>query len=855
MIKRFISFLTALSMTLMMFTGMPTSVFSADGQSAAVSVAAPQALPESGELEKQYIEQLFYGEGVSFYKDYGRDHLTGAALELYELLRTKIEAISAGTDDITSFPINMSETFGGKDELEAGVKAAMNALMADLPADFYWYDKTAGYVYFSNQEGTKVTKIIFAISEDYVNPSGGSETVDYGDGTSETYKINVDSSKMAAARTAVQNAQAIAAKYADKSDYEKIIGYKNEICGLVEYNDAAANDNNTPYGDPWQLVWVFDNDTSTNVVCEGYSKAFQYLCDLGGIECYTVSGTIVVDNTNSEPHMWNIVAIDGKSYHVDVTNSDEDTIGEQNELFLKGADGSFDYGCIFYNVGLSSKSIGYTYDDDTINLYSTKILTVSAEDYDPRVSGEISIEVSPKTKSIAVGDTFTLTVDVTATEGFVGIDGSLYFDCNETVISVEDNGSGTVTICGLAEGETDLVVGWEPDENAGITLENPIVDTCAVTVTCGTTPGPSYNLTPSAKEITIGDYQIFTLEGYNGQEPPTWEIDETYVDIITTGVDNNQCKVIGKAATDPTTMLTAKLNGNIVGTAVITVVEAYIPPHRHSLVKHDAVNATCTEDGNTEYWECSECKEKFSDENGENIITGDITIPASGHKWETACDGDCHWNVCAVCGFKDNDSIKDHEYDGGIITKPSTCTDEGEVTYTCKDCGYTKTETMRKLSHDIIGELQYDEDCHWEECRNCHVHLHEEAHIWDGGRENHDENVKIYSCEICGAEKTEAIEPRPDVTGSETTESDVTEPEITNPEDTEPEVTKPEDTEPEESAFSESTAKEETETPAATTAGNTNDGKNEGNMPTGIIISVIPMITALAAAVASKRRK
>lgn len=75
---------------------------------------------------------------------------------------------------------------------------------------------------------------------------------------------------------------------------------------------------------------------------------------------------------------------------------------------------------------------------------------------------------------------------------------------------------------------------------------------------------PSCNLTPSNKEITIGDYQIFTLEGYNGQEPPTWEIDETYVDIITTGVDNNQCKVIGQAATDPTIVLTVKLNGNII---------------------------------------------------------------------------------------------------------------------------------------------------------------------------------------------------------------------------------------------------------------------------------------------------
>jgi len=63
------------------------------------------ALPDSKELEKLWIDRLFYGDGVSFYKDYGRDHLKGASLELYELLREHIEAISAGNENITSFPL------------------------------------------------------------------------------------------------------------------------------------------------------------------------------------------------------------------------------------------------------------------------------------------------------------------------------------------------------------------------------------------------------------------------------------------------------------------------------------------------------------------------------------------------------------------------------------------------------------------------------------------------------------------------------------------------------------------------------------------------------------------------------
>ena len=49
-------------------------------------------------------------------------------------------------------------------------------------------------------------------------------------------------------------------------------------------------------------------------VCEGISKAFQWLCHLCNIECTVIEGTLA-----GGAHMWNIVTIDGKNYHVDVT--------------------------------------------------------------------------------------------------------------------------------------------------------------------------------------------------------------------------------------------------------------------------------------------------------------------------------------------------------------------------------------------------------------------------------------------------------------------------------------------------------------------------------------------------------
>ncbi|MBP6491340.1 MAG: hypothetical protein KA282_00070 [Clostridia bacterium] len=53
-------------------------------------------------------------------------------------------------------------------------------------------------------------------------------------------------------------------------------------------------------------------------VCEGYAMAFKLLCDAVGLSCIVLHGTA----TNSDGkgnHAWNIVKLDGKCYHIDVT--------------------------------------------------------------------------------------------------------------------------------------------------------------------------------------------------------------------------------------------------------------------------------------------------------------------------------------------------------------------------------------------------------------------------------------------------------------------------------------------------------------------------------------------------------
>ena len=116
------------------------------------------------------------------------------------------------------------------------------------------------------------------------------------------------------------------------------------------------------------MIYVFDGDDSTNVVCEGYSKAFQYLCDLSDITCYTVTGTMD-GGTGAAPHMWNIVENDGKYYMADITNCDEGTVGENGGLFLDTPiSGSVSKG---YTYATESTDMHYAYDTETKTLYGT----------------------------------------------------------------------------------------------------------------------------------------------------------------------------------------------------------------------------------------------------------------------------------------------------------------------------------------------------------------------------------------------------------------------------------------------------------------------------------------------------
>lgn len=245
------------------------------------------------------------------------------------------------------------------------------SLLTDHPYEFYWYDKTFGVSksYYNWKCTVKSSKAVFSsstkiavrmyVSADY--SQSGEE------GTFET-----DTSKTCLASYSAAKIADIINDNAGRGDYRKLKTYKDIICNLVSYDNTASS---TDYGDSFQLISVFDNDPDTNVVCEGYAKAFQYLCDntdfsSDDIECHTVTGKM-----NGLGHMWNVVHMqNGCNYLTDVTNCDTGLRGYPYKLFMSGyASGTIE--------GYTVNNIVYVYSDNALKLFDEEDLTLSDTSY------------------------------------------------------------------------------------------------------------------------------------------------------------------------------------------------------------------------------------------------------------------------------------------------------------------------------------------------------------------------------------------------------------------------------------------------------------------------------------------
>lgn len=360
-------------------------------------VTKQKNLPENARETVDTLQEYFTTlaeTGINPIEDDGQpaelvaDKKTSIVNTVSDYLAGEIKKIAAGTRTSTEIDVfNLIYTGSNADdvsllfeEIKDKSNEMFQSLLITYQNDLYWFDKSykdattqGGFSFSGNYSitGTAVTGSAvfrFVVSPEYRVSADNLYTLD-------TTKIN-------SANTALAKAQAIVDANAGKSDYEKLLAYKNAICELTSYDHDAAKPGYTGSKAPWQMVSVFDGDPNTKVVCEGYSKAFQYLCDLStfkNAKCYTVSGTMA-GGTGAGGHMWNIVSIGGNNYLVDVTNCDEKSVGAPDKLFMAvPSSGEWNGTYVF----ASASNINYTYNAETISYYGESILKLSTTPYDP----------------------------------------------------------------------------------------------------------------------------------------------------------------------------------------------------------------------------------------------------------------------------------------------------------------------------------------------------------------------------------------------------------------------------------------------------------------------------------------
>lgn len=171
------------------------------------------------------------------------------------------------------------------------------------------------------------------------------------------------------------------------------------------------------------------------------------------------------------------------------------------------------------------------------------------------------------------------------------------------------------------------------------------------------------------KEGNRAYYKCSVCDKYFEDSTATTEItDKSSVITSALGHDYDEGKVTTEptCTTDGIKTYTCKNDSSHTRTEVI--------PAAHKLTKHDEKKATCIADGNIEYWECSECHKKYSNEQATTEVT-DIVLPidSEAHDWD-------EWNT----------------------TKEATVDEEGSKTRICKlDSTHTETEKIDRIPYAI----------------------------------------------------------------------------------------------------------------------------------------------------------
>ena len=159
---------------------------------------------------------------------------------------------------------------------------------------------------------------------------------------------------------------------------------------------------------------------------------------------------------------------------------------------------------------------------------------------------------------------------------------------------------------------------------------------------------------------------------------------------------------------------------------------------KHTIVKDNAVEATCEIEGKTEGSHCSVCN---------TVIKKQEFVPKKEHSWNS-----------------------------GEIIREATCTKDGIKKITCTVCKETKIEIITQKVHTIVRDEAIPATCKetgktaGSHCSVCNTVIQAQEtipkteHSWDAGTiveeaSCTEEGIEKITCTVCGESKTEKVAP------------------------------------------------------------------------------------------------
>ncbi len=326
----------------------------------------------------------------------------------------------------------------------------------------------------------------------------------------------------------------------------------------------------------------------------------------------------------------------------------------------------------------SSLPAGLSLDENTGKIYGT-----------PTTAEESTFTVTAANAYGSASREFTLTISAPTTIPVTGVS----LDQNALTLTEGDTVQLTATV--EPANATNKGVTWKSSDDEIAKVDNGVVTAVA----------------PGTATITV------TTE--DGSKTATCAVTVKHGNMILTPQKDATCTAQGKLAYY-TCETCGKYYEDEAGTREITNLDEYgiIAVISHSLTRTEAKAATCTEDGNTEYWVCETCGKYFSDADGETEIKlEDTVIPATDHSY-----GEPVWNwsedgkSCTATFICANDGTHKATPEVTITSKVKTtasCTEKGvtEYTATAEFDGKTYTDTKEITDIPATGHSYENGKC------------------------------------------------------------------------------------------------------------------------------------------------